>query len=384
MNKAYRQYLSDEIARYKEHCGEGATLDGLIGWLDAATSREDSKEPDFRAYARADGIHVAGHVGRQDFDDIIANELPYHADTTTGEVARFIADALGTDEDDAMGQLLDEWAVQAAGTDYANDLAFAVENVVGNTKLGDDVYDLDSLVEQTVIHAARKSFDAALDAYADARHMDRQTLLARLADAYQWADGIAGVYDLIQEAWVDDIVTDDNDPTFEDAIRLGLELDPKQISWHGTDQTPRHTTHETWLFVPGDEADQIKGLLTREPTSASECLGEDEPTISYSASFDDGRSVTIRVHGVKYGQGQSNLPYVQVTLEDADESDIETTEPDGTFFGDWTFEAEDGQTYVAHVRDIRPWQGRPFVLEVRNDAAHVRDIRDTRKGGQDA
>lgn len=89
------------------------------------------------------------------------------------------------------------------------------------------------------------------------------------------------------------------------------------------------------VIVPKEEAKRIDYLLSHEPKDASECFGEDE-IISYTAKYKDGMEMDIKLCGVQYEEGSSNLPWTEAVLF-KDGTEVSCCEPSDEFFGKWMF-----------------------------------------------
>ena len=97
------------------------------------------------------------------------------------------------------------------------------------------------------------------------------------------------------------------------------------------------------ITISKRKANYIDNLLLHEPTCESECFGEGE-TISYTARFSDGIEIDVKICGVKFKEGESNLPWVEGVLFH-NGSEVECTEPDVDIWDKWNFEYE-GKEYV--------------------------------------
>lgn len=91
----------------------------------------------------------------------------------------------------------------------------------------------------------------------------------------------------------------------------------------------------------------IKHLLSYEPKNENECFGEDE-TISVTAKYPNGYQMDIKLCGVQYREGESNLPWTEAVLFDENCSQVAVTDPYDEFDGSWVLYA-DGVEYNALV-----------------------------------
>ena len=100
------------------------------------------------------------------------------------------------------------------------------------------------------------------------------------------------------------------------------------------------------LTVPKDQTDYIERLLTVEPKSREDCFGEDS-VISVTAVFEDGIEMDIKVCGVQFEEGESNLPWTEAVLF-KNGCECGCPDPCDEFFGEWEF-TNDVNTYIAVV-----------------------------------
>lgn len=125
------------------------------------------------------------------------------------------------------------------------------------------------------------------------------------------------------------------------------------------------------IVVPVYEVEQINKLLETEPEDEEECFGEDE-TWYYTAGFGNGIEADIKICGVQYEEGESNLPWTEgVLFEDGYE--ICCTEPSDGLFGEWEFEA-DGNTYIVDVvegHEISGSETRQQVVVPKEEAVKI-------------
>ena len=76
-------------------------------------------------------------------------------------------------------------------------------------------------------------------------------------------------------------------------------------------------------------------------------MGEDS-TIVYTARFDDGMEMDIKVCGVQFREGENNRPWTEAVLF-RDGSEVACTEPAEDYFGLWEIEYE-GVKYSVLVK----------------------------------
>lgn len=98
------------------------------------------------------------------------------------------------------------------------------------------------------------------------------------------------------------------------------------------------------IIVLSDEAAEINRLLEKEPESESDCFSD---TISYTAQFDNGIEMDIKICGVDYEEGGSNKPYAEAVLF-KNGCELCCSEPDDEFFQNWELEYE-GVRYIVKV-----------------------------------
>lgn len=59
---------------------------------------------------------------------------------------------------------------------------------------------------------------------------------------------------------------------------------------------------------------QIQNLLTKEPDNESSCYGRYEPNLCFTVNFDPGVEMDVKICGVNYEKGNSNLPWTEAVL----------------------------------------------------------------------
>ncbi len=102
------------------------------------------------------------------------------------------------------------------------------------------------------------------------------------------------------------------------------------------------------LCISKEEAEEYHKLLTIEPKSHDECMGEDV-TITNTVKFDDGTEMDIKICGVQYRPDfDSNLPWTEAVLF-KNGIEIGYTEPSDEYEGKWFIEDHDGNTYTVIV-----------------------------------
>lgn len=90
--------------------------------------------------------------------------------------------------------------------------------------------------------------------------------------------------------------------------------------------------HYRNIELAAEEASHVRTKLTVSPSEESECFGETE-TFSKTAIFDDGVEMDIKMCGVKYREGESNLPGVEAVLF-MNGSELCCSEPADDMFGE--------------------------------------------------
>jgi len=105
-----------------------------------------------------------------------------------------------------------------------------------------------------------------------------------------------------------------------------------------------------YLLIDEDETKKINHLLSHEPANESECMGEDE-TIKYTVKFLDENKIPfeidIKICGVQFEEGNSNLPWTEAILYKKGKQ-VAYTDPSDEFFGEWIIEYN-GDDYVVMV-----------------------------------
>lgn len=110
------------------------------------------------------------------------------------------------------------------------------------------------------------------------------------------------------------------------------------------------TKNTVAIYITEEEAALYERLLRTEPACENDCFGEDD-TISLTADFGNGYEMDIKICGIQYTDGQSNLPWLEVALF-KNGSQIAYSEPcdDTTVLGEWTLTDNDGNIFTAHVK----------------------------------
>lgn len=108
------------------------------------------------------------------------------------------------------------------------------------------------------------------------------------------------------------------------------------------------TKETATIIVSENEAAFIEKIINEEPADESECFKEDE-TRSFKAQFSDGHFADVKVCGVQYREGESNMAWTEAVLFDKNGSQVSCSEPSDTFFGEW--ELYDGdRVYIVEVK----------------------------------
>ena len=100
------------------------------------------------------------------------------------------------------------------------------------------------------------------------------------------------------------------------------------------------------IIVPGEMAKKIDYYLSHEPVSEEECFGEDA-VITYTAKFEDGMEMDIKLCGVQYEEEESNLPWTEAVLF-RNGCELTHSEVSDEYFGLWELEY-DGDVYSCLV-----------------------------------
>lgn len=100
------------------------------------------------------------------------------------------------------------------------------------------------------------------------------------------------------------------------------------------------------IELTAEETKYVRTILTTQPSEEGECFGETE-IFSKTAVFDDGIEMDIKMCGVKYREGESNLPWVEAVLF-KNGSELCCSEPADDMFDEWELEY-DGVKYCTMV-----------------------------------
>lgn len=90
------------------------------------------------------------------------------------------------------------------------------------------------------------------------------------------------------------------------------------------------------IELTAEETKYVRTILTTQPSEESECFWETE-TFSKTAIFDDDVEMDIKMCGVKYMEGESNLPWVEAVLF-KNGSELCCSEPADDMFDEWELE----------------------------------------------
>lgn len=93
------------------------------------------------------------------------------------------------------------------------------------------------------------------------------------------------------------------------------------------------------IVISEKEAEKIDELLSVEPSSREESLGEDG-TMTWTVNFGDQIQADVKICGVKYQEGEANLPWTEAVLFDHG-NEVCCSEPCDAFFGIWDLEYND-------------------------------------------
>ena len=103
---------------------------------------------------------------------------------------------------------------------------------------------------------------------------------------------------------------------------------------------------EKTIAISKEIAAWLNKKLTTEPSSESDCFGEDEK-YSVTAIFDNDYEMDIEMCGVRYNEGESNTPWTQAILFNDQDSECTFTEPCDTFIGEWQLDYDD-MTFIVN------------------------------------
>lgn len=107
--------------------------------------------------------------------------------------------------------------------------------------------------------------------------------------------------------------------------------------------------YELTLRINPAELDLINGFLYKEPKTADECLGEDEP-ISHSVRFPDGYEMDIKCCGVQFEpQNGTNTAWTEAVLFNKDGYEVGNSDVCGDYTGEWLLQGDNGNEYVVKV-----------------------------------
>lgn len=98
------------------------------------------------------------------------------------------------------------------------------------------------------------------------------------------------------------------------------------------------------IIVPADDAVFIKKALSEVPSDFEHCFREAR---AYTAVFEDGIEMEVKLCSVDYEEGEPNRPYTEAVLFDHGH-EVNCAEPDDVFFKEWVIRYND-KTYVAEV-----------------------------------
>ena len=101
------------------------------------------------------------------------------------------------------------------------------------------------------------------------------------------------------------------------------------------------------LLLPKETLDRYNEILTTEPEDESECFGENE-TITETVKFENGYEMDIKICGVQFKEGESNLPWAEAVLFH-NGNEVTFTEPSEDFKGEWWCK-DDGNTFTVLVK----------------------------------
>lgn len=105
--------------------------------------------------------------------------------------------------------------------------------------------------------------------------------------------------------------------------------------------------YEQTIRIGRTDLERYQKLLTEEPADAGVCLGEDN-TITWTAKFENGMEMDLKICGVRYLEGESNLPWTEAVLF-RDGCEVSCSDASDTLEGDWVCPDLNGDTYIMHV-----------------------------------
>lgn len=107
------------------------------------------------------------------------------------------------------------------------------------------------------------------------------------------------------------------------------------------------TVYCKFLVLTEEKEEYINHLLHTEPSCEEECYGEDQ-TYTNTVVFNDGIEMDIKLCGVQYREGESNLPWTEAVLFKSG-CEIGCSEPSDEYLGEWSIKSDDDTTYKVIV-----------------------------------
>ena len=101
------------------------------------------------------------------------------------------------------------------------------------------------------------------------------------------------------------------------------------------------------LVIPKEVGDRVDYLLTHEPATEDECMGEDETTCYTRRFYGTNIEMDIKLCGVQFWEGTENTPWTEAVLFE-DGCEVACTDVSYEYFGKWEIEYN-GKIYVCNV-----------------------------------
>lgn len=114
----------------------------------------------------------------------------------------------------------------------------------------------------------------------------------------------------------------------------------------------QYRVFEETLVLNKVDTDYLNRLLHEIPQSPDECLMGEDDSESYGIKFENGYSVDIRVCGVKFEEGSTNLPWTEAILCDETGCEVCVSDACDEFFGTWRLvDPDNNNIYVLRVEE---------------------------------
>lgn len=104
------------------------------------------------------------------------------------------------------------------------------------------------------------------------------------------------------------------------------------------------------LFLDCETLVQVRKLLNTIPSCPEACMGEEE-TITYTIKFENEIEMDIKICGVKFMEGEANLPWTEAVLFKGG-SEFTCSEPSDEIEGEWSLQAGEDEYTVLVMPDL--------------------------------